>query len=315
MSGPSAADLAFHWQLDPASLLLVVLAGGLYAVGVRRLARRGRRWSAARSAAMVGGLAVAVLTTQSGIERFEDDRFWVHMVQHTLLAMVVPLLVVLAAPLTLALQTAHRATRRRLRTALRSRPAHVVTHPIVAWCLFGGGLIVIYLTPLLDVAARNDGVHLLVHAHVVASGTLFLAVLVGLDPLPGRPPFGARLLALLAAVPFHAVVGLALLSAGSPTAPDAYPRLSDQRTAAGLFWGAGELFTLVVAAVIVRQWWVGEQRAEAREAREAGAHRDARDARAATIADSSRATTGPSMQTTLESGAPFGPTSSARSAR
>jgi len=66
-------------------------------------------------------------------------------------------------------------------------------------------------------------------------------------------------------VPFHAVVGLALLSARSPVAPDVYPSLSDQRTAAGLFWGTGELFTLAVAAVVVRQWWVAEQRASARE--------------------------------------------------
>jgi cytochrome c oxidase assembly factor CtaG len=270
---PSAGDLAFGWELDPAALLLAVVAGALYAVGVRRLAGRGRRWSAARSAAMAGALAIAVVATQSGIGRYEADRLWVHMVQHALLGMVVPLLVVLSAPLTLALQSARPATRRSLRAALHSRPAHVLSHPVVAWCLFGGGLVVIYLTPLLDVAARNEAVHLLVHAHVVVSGTLFLAVLVGVDPLPSRPPFGARLLALLAAVPFHAVVGLALLSAGSPVAPDTYPRLSDQRTAAGLFWGVGELFTVAVAAVIVRQWWVGEQRAEAREARADGTER------------------------------------------
>ena len=115
------------------------------------------------------------------------------------------------------------------------------------------------------IALRDGVVHLLVHTHVVVAGTLFLAVLVGVDPLPGRPPYGARLLALLVAVPFHAVVGLALLSARSPVAPEAYPSLSDQQTAAGLFWGTGELFTLAVAAVVVRQWWVAEQRASARE--------------------------------------------------
>ncbi|MGH9288206.1 MAG: cytochrome c oxidase assembly protein [Acidimicrobiales bacterium] len=269
MSGPTAADLAFRWQLDPAALLAVALTGALYTVGVRRLARRGRRWSPSRGAAMAGALAVAIVATQSGIGRLEGDRLWVHMLQHALLGMAVPLLVVLSAPLTLALQTAPPATRHALRTTLHSRPARVLTHPVVAWCQFGGGLVMIYLTPLLDAAARNDPVHLLVHTHVVVVGTLFLAVLVGIDPLPHRPPFGARLLALLAAVPFHAVVGLALLSAGSPMAPDAYPRLSDQRTAAGLFWGTGELFTLVVAGVILRQWWLGERRAEAREVREA----------------------------------------------
>jgi putative copper resistance protein D len=172
---------------------------------------------------------------------------------------------VLAAPLTLALQSGGPATRAWLRRALRSRPVHLLTRPIVAWCLFGGGLVALYLTPLLSLSVRNGLVHLLVHAHVVIAGSLFLAVLVGVDPLPGRPPFAARLLALLVAVPFHAVVGLALLSAGSPVAPDVYPSLSDQRTAAGLFWGTGELFTLVVAAVVVRQWWVAEQRAAARE--------------------------------------------------
>ena len=268
MPDVSAGDLVVGWQLDPASLVLVGVTGALYAVGVRRLAARGRRWSAARTTALVGALAVAVVATQSGVARHEDARLWVHMVQHVLLGMVVPLLLVLAAPLTLALQSASPATRRSLRSALRSRLAHVLTRPVVAWGLFGGGLVAIYLTPLLDLSVRDDAVHLLVHAHVVASGALFLAVLVGVDPLPGRPPFGARLLVLLVAVPFHAVIGLALLSAGSPVAPDAYPLLSDQRTAAGLFWGTGELFTLVVAAVIVRQWWVGEQRAADRDDRQ-----------------------------------------------
>jgi cytochrome c oxidase assembly factor CtaG len=271
VADPTAGDLAFGWQLDAASLLLVALTGGLYAAGVRRLAGRGRRWPPARTAALVGAFAVAVVATQSGIARYEDARFWVHMVQHALLGMAVPLLLVLSAPLTLALQSASPPTRRWLRAVLRSRPAHVLTHPVVAWALFGGGLVALYLTPLLDLSVRNDGVHLLVHAHVVVFGTLFLAVLVGVDPLPARPPYAARLLALLVAVPFHAVIGLALLSAGSPIAPDAYPRLSDQHTAAGLFWGIGELFTLGVAAIIVRQWWVGEQRAAARDDRRAAA--------------------------------------------
>jgi len=73
------------------------------------------------------------------------------------------------------------------------------------------------------------------------------------------------LLALLAAVPFHAVVGLAMTSSRHPIAPETYPLLDDQRTAAALFWGSGEIFTLVAAAVIVRQWWRAEQRAAARE--------------------------------------------------
>jgi putative copper resistance protein D len=181
--------------------------------------------------------------------------------------MVVPLLVVLAAPLTLALQTARPGTRRLLRTTLHSRTARILTHPLVGWCLFGGGLVALYLTPLLDVAAEHDLVHLAIHVHIVGSGLLFLAPLIGVDPLPVRLAPPARLLALLAAIPFHAFVAVAMVSASSPIDPRTYPSLTDQREAAGMFWGAGEIFTLVAAAIVVRQWWTAEQRAEARELR------------------------------------------------
>lgn len=268
MAGPSLADVATGWGFDPSAVVGVVAAGGLYILGVRRLAaHHGRRWSSARSLAMAGAVATAIVATQSGIGRYEGERFWIHMVQHVLLGMVVPLLVALAAPLTLALQTAGPGTRRGVRSLLRSRAAHTLTHPLVGWCIFGGGLVVLYLTPLLDLAARNDLVHVVIHVHIVGSGLLFLAPLVGVDPLPRRLPHPARMLALLVAVPFHAVVGLALVSSGSPVAAEAYPRLDDQRAAASLFWGAGELFTLVAAGIVVRQWWVAEQRAAARDDR------------------------------------------------
>lgn len=265
MAGPTLADLVTGWTFDGGAAVATGAAGGLYALGVHRLGLRGRRWSSARSLAMAGALAAAVVATQSGVGRYEGERLWVHMVQHVLLGMVVPLLVVLAAPLTLALQAGRPGTRRLLRTVLHGRAAAVLAHPLVGWCLFGGGLVALYLTPLLDLAARYGLIHLAVHGHVVGAGILFLAPLVGVDPVPARLTPPARLLALLVAVPFHAFVALALLSSRTPVAPDAYPLLDDQRTAAALFWGAGEIFTALAAAIVVRQWWTAEQRASARE--------------------------------------------------
>ncbi len=270
MAALTAGDLAFGWRLDPAAALAVVVAGAAYARGVARLRGRGVRWHPARSAAFAGALAAAVVATQSGIGRYEGERFSVHMTQHVLLGIVVPLLVVLAAPVTLALQSAGPGTRAGLRRTLHGGVGRVLGHPLVGWGLFGGGLVLLYLTPALDLAQRNDLAHGAMHAHVVLAGVLFLAPLVGLDALPHRPPHPARLLAVLAAVPFHAVVAVALLSATSPVAPDAYPSLDDQRVAAAIFWGAGELLTLTVAAIAARQWWVADRRAAARDDRRAG---------------------------------------------
>lgn len=258
-------DLLIRWQLHPLAGLAIAAAGLLYALGVKDLARRGRRWAPARTVAFCGALAAAVLATQSGVSRYEHDRFTVHMAQHVLLGLVVPLLVVLSAPLTLALQTAPATARQLLRSALHSTGGRLLAHPMAGWSLFGGGLVVLYLTPLLDLAAHDRIVHMAVHAHIVVAGVLFLTPLLGIDTLPRRIPHGARLLVLLLAVPFHTVVAMAMISATAPVAPETYPLLDDQRRAAAIFWVTGELFTLCAAAVVLRQWWTAEQRAAARE--------------------------------------------------
>jgi putative copper resistance protein D len=82
--------------------------------------------------------------------------------------------------------------------------------------------------------------------------------------MPRRVPFGARLLAVLVAVPFHAFVGIALLSADSPVAPDAYPSLADQRRAAALLWASGELFGAAVVGIVFAQWLAADRREAAR---------------------------------------------------
>jgi putative copper resistance protein D len=113
---------------------------------------------------------------------------------------------------------------------------------------------------VLEWSARNDAVHGLVHAHFLLVGTLFAATMVAIDPIPRPLPHGARLLAVLAAVPFHAFVGVALLTARTPLFPSVYPSVEDQRTAAAVLWSSGELLTLAVAGIVFARWWAYEQR-------------------------------------------------------
>src|SRR3954453_4379481 len=204
----TVTDVVTHWRLDPAAAVLVAVSAVAYGRAVLALRARGRRWPVARSVSWAIAMVAAVLATQSGIGRYDDERLTVHMVQHLLLGMVVPFAAVCAAPLTLAMQGGGPATRRQVRRMLHSRAARVLPLPLVTWTLFGGGIVAIYLTPLLGLSARNPWVHLLVHAHLVFAGSLFLAGLVGADPSPRPLPHGARLLMALTAVPFHAFLGL-----------------------------------------------------------------------------------------------------------
>ena len=188
-----------------------------------------------------------------------DGTFTAHMVEHLLFGMVVPVLVALSAPTTLVLQAGGPATKRLVRRVLRSPAGRALGHPVVGFCLFGAGLVGVYLTPVLQASATNDLVHIAVHVHLVVSGLVFLVPVLGVDALPHPAPFPARILAIVAAVPFHAFLAVAILTADDPLA-DAYPDLDDQRAAAGLLWAGGELLTVAVAAVVFTRWWQAEER-------------------------------------------------------
>jgi putative membrane protein len=278
---PTWSLLLGDWSLDPL-FVLTVGAGVLYAMGVRRLSERGRRWPPARSAAFAGGLVLVILATQSGLAQYDRTLFSLHVVQHMLLGMVAPLLLVLGAPVTLALQASRRPAQQRLLRVLHSRPVLVVTHPAVVWVLFGSTLVALYFTGLYELSLRNDVVHAFVHAHFVVVGFLFMGYVVGIDSLAQGFGYGARLLYVLVLLPFHAFVGVALLGSDRVLASGWYSQvirtwgsspLDDQRLGAGILWGAGELLGAIALGIVLFQWMRHEEREGARLDRRLDAER------------------------------------------
>jgi putative copper resistance protein D len=262
------SDTFTDWTFDPAMAAVVGGAMWLYLVGARRLARRGRVWSGWRSAAFMASMAALVVATQSGLAAHDTTSFAAHMGQHLLLGMVVPLPLALSAPVTLALQALDRSRQRGLLRVLHGPVLSVATHPVVGWAVFGGTLVVLYLTPMFGLSLRNDWVHAAVHIHFLLAGAIFVWPLVGLDPVRWRLPYGTRLLVVLVAVPFHAFLGLALLGVDTPLGDGPWT-MTDQRTGIGLLWAVGELIAIAASAVIFFQWAAVDERAAARADRAA----------------------------------------------
>ena len=278
---PTPGRLLTDWSVDVALVGVIVLAA-LYLTGVRRLDVRGRPWPVSRTITFASGLVVIVVATMSGLAAYDRVLFSMHVVQHVLLGMVGPILLVLGRPVTLALQASNRPAQARLLAVLHSRPVRAVTNPVVAWALFAGTLVVLYFTGLYELSLRNGWVHAALHVHFVAVGVLFLAFVVGLDPIPGAMSFGARALFVFVLIPFHAFLGVALLGSNRVLAADWYrdvsrswgaSPLADQRTGAGILWVAGELFGVLAIAVVVRQWMQAEERKAARIDRRLDAER------------------------------------------
>ena len=64
----------------------------------------------------------------------------------------------------------------------------MLTHPLVALAIFVSGPFLVYFTGLFEYAMRNHTAHLVMSVHFLLAGYLFYEVLIGIDPLPKRPP-------------------------------------------------------------------------------------------------------------------------------
>ena len=89
------------WSADPFFLVACLVALALYGWGVVRLVRRGDKWPVGRTVAFVVGVLLVMLVTCTGLNDYGMVMFSVHMVQHMVISMLSPILLLLGAPVTL----------------------------------------------------------------------------------------------------------------------------------------------------------------------------------------------------------------------
>jgi cytochrome c oxidase assembly factor CtaG/putative copper export protein len=283
----SLTNLASLWWFDLFSGTLIALLGGLYLAGVIRLVRRGDSWSRGRTAAWFVGVLILVIATQSGVARYAKVLFSAHMAEHMTLSMLVPIFLVLGAPVTLALRALKPAVRRGdrgprewLTAILHSRFLRFVGHPAIATTIFIVSTYALYFTPLFPAAMEEHLGHIVMTMHFLLSGSLFFWVIIGVDPAPYKLPHVARLILLFVTMPFHAFFGLALMSMTTMLASEWYDQLGrtwgtsgvhDQQTGGAIAWGFGEVPTLIVLLALAFQWWQDDERVARRADRRADA--------------------------------------------
>jgi cytochrome c oxidase assembly factor CtaG len=271
---PSFPGVLLDWSFDPLVVAGVLLAAAVYLRGVYQLRRAGRPWSPARTVAFLAGLAVVVVALQSAVETY-DQLFSVHVVQHTVLAMVAPPLLTLGAPVTLALLATPTPVRRRITRLVHSPPVKLISHPLWAWLVFTLSLYVLYYSPLFGLSLRNDFVHNLVHLHFLAAGLLFWWPVVAVDPSRWKLHPLARLGFLFLMIPFHAFLGVAIMGSEQLLTPELATYapawlddpVADQQAGGAILWGLGDLIAVVSALGIMVAWANDDEKQARREDR------------------------------------------------
>ncbi|MFJ5533310.1 cytochrome c oxidase assembly protein [Streptomyces sp. NPDC093261] len=280
---PFTLGRGLEWSADPFFLVACLVGLGLYGWGVARLVRRGDKWPVGRTVSYVIGVLTVMLVMCTKLNDYGMVMFSVHMVQHMVISMLSPILLLLGAPITLALRALPTAGRDRkgprelLLMLLHSRYVRIITHPAFTIPLFIASLYGLYFTPLFDFLMQSKTGHIAMMVHFLAVGVVFFWPIMGIDPGPHRPGHLMRMLELFAGMPFHAFFGIALMMASTPMVgsyrnPPAslgIDALADQTSAGGIAWAFSEVPSVLVLLALLFQWYRSEQRQAKRKDRAA----------------------------------------------
>ncbi|MDS1112645.1 cytochrome c oxidase assembly protein [Gordonia westfalica] len=276
---PTFVRFVTDWRFDLIFGLAAIVLAVVYIRGVVRLKRRGDDWPIGRTFAWLLGCLLLLLATSSGLGRYAPAMFSVHMIAHMLMSMMIPVLLVLGGPVTLALRALPPAGRGNppgprewIQAGVHSGPSRFLTHPLIAAIMFVGSFYLLYLGGLYESVVEYHAAHLLMNLHFLLSGYLFYWLVIGIDPAPRQVKPVAKLGIVLGSLPFHAFFGVALMMTTAVIAENYYRGLNlpwtynlfdDQRAGGGIAWAAGEIPLVVIMLALLVQW----QRSDTRQAK------------------------------------------------
>lgn len=258
----SSLPLILQWNLAPTLTLglLVIIGGYFYAIGpLRQRYHWAESVDRGKIAYFVAGWLTLALALVSPLDTLGDEYlFSAHMVQHMLIAVVAPPLLLMGTPGWLLEPLVKRP--------LVGRVARTLTNPIVAFGLFNGMMWLWHAPVLYDATLSNDNVHILEHTLFIVTGILFWAPIVSPVKEIPRIPLGFGVLYLFLGCQPMVVLGALLTFAASPlyqpyvTDPRIWGStpLGDQQLGGLIMWLPTNIpYVIGLSALFFR--WVGAQ--------------------------------------------------------
>ncbi len=262
-----------QWQAAPVVTVSVVAVAALYLWGVLRVGRQhpARPWPRWRTGLFLAGLAVIVIALQSGIGTYDDVLFWDHMVQHLMLIMVAPPLLIFGQPLTLLLHASRNPLHTWVKNILRSRVASFLTWPVFGFAAYAAAIVGLHLTGLANLIARDDVAHEAEHVVFLLVGYLFFLPIIGSEPIRWRLSYPAKLILLFLIMPVDTFAGLVLGygNRGTPGLPIgtrpswAGTAVADLHAGGAAMWVAGDGLMFAIMMIVFLMWST-DSRAETR---------------------------------------------------
>jgi cytochrome c oxidase assembly factor CtaG len=263
------------WRLAPGPALALSLAAAIYWRGWLRLHRRlPAQFPPARLLSFFCGLGMIVIALESPLDELADLLLTAHMIQHLLLLMVAPPLILYGNPfLPLLRGLPQSAMKEAVRPIISWKPlkriGRTITNPMFCWAAYVASTVAWHVPAAFDAALRWPALHLIEHSCFLGTGLAFWWPVI--LPWPARPQWPR-----LAMIPylFLADIQNTALSAymifcdhvlystyaGAIRLPGLTP-LEDQITAGAIMWVPGSVVFLAPVILISVQAVGGQRRA------------------------------------------------------
>ena len=264
---PTLSVILLSWAWRPEIILTLGLAAAVHLAGRWRLKRRGvehqtRPW---RLFSYLAGLAVLWIALMSPIDVLSGQFFYMHMIQHLLLVMIAPPLLLLADPMPTMLWGLPRALRLEIgrwlvpKAAFR-RVLRALTTPGLVWLYFVAALVGWHDPHLYNLTLVSDLVHDLEHLTFFGTAMLFWWHVIGAAPhIHKRLSRGVRIGYAISVVVPNALTGIAITFATEPVytyystvpRPGSMTVLQDQMLGGVIMWIPGSMMYLIAGLVLI----------------------------------------------------------------
>jgi putative membrane protein len=265
--------LVDNWSFDPFAVGVAVIVV-LHEYGLANLARRSslQHTRARRRTSLLfyGGLAMLLLAVMSPIDYWASDYFFVHMIEHIMIAFFAPILIVAGAPWIPLLHGLPVGLRRRLLRGLLLRPrskrlrtvGRFLVNPWTALVSFNAVMVLWHVPALFDAAEENQLVHVgLMHTSFFLTGVLFWLQIIPSHPFRPKasPLWQVGAIISTNVVMFILAMSLSLFSSASWYTVYAHvPGVSlspyaDQQIGAAILWICGDFWAVPALAVTIRR--------------------------------------------------------------
>ncbi len=263
------------WNWRPGVILVLGVLGGTYVAGWHRLRRRGSGWNAGggRLALYLTGVTLLSLALLSPIDTFGSFLFIMHMIQHELLTMLVPPLVLLANPFPVMLWGLPKCIRHRAGSLLtRQTPLRRVLWALtlmpVAWLIYVVTLWGWHHPAAYQAALRYELVHDVEHLAFFGTGLLFWWPVINPAPrLHGHIAYGFRIFYVIPAMLQNTFLAALISLSGRVLYPyyEAAPRvwgitpLTDQMMGGIIMWIPGGMTYVITVLVLLAKLFSYEE--------------------------------------------------------